>query len=269
VADPRDGSSGNQALPALLAATAAIILAAQRFSDIPSVKQAAKEVEGAPKSKAELEQVFRRAQATAKPKAQAKVLRKQRPVLGGRSPRVRTKLPAVRPVAPSQVRTPPHRMGEVIAVRRTRSSRQTVVSFLRAAGLIKELEHLVAVEERLSAGSTPAQSHAALSTRLLLAGVADRCFTPRDEPFEDRFGAKHDVKKENVGNRIAAFVDVRLRKGVSDEEHRLFIATLDTVNRWSGRGPHRIYDPLEGQIFFLRLLEVLARVSRAYYFPDS
>lgn len=162
----------------------------------------------------------------------------------------------------------PHQVGEVIAVRMARSSRHSAVSFLETLALHEELEHLMAVEERLTRGNGPALFHAALSTRLLLAGVANRCFPARDELFEDRFGRRHAVGQENVKNRLAAFVDLRLRSGLNDEEHRLFVSTLDTLSRWGGRGPHKIYHPFEAQQFFLRLLDVLGTVSRAYHSPQ-
>jgi hypothetical protein len=168
-----------------------------------------------------------------------------------------------RPAAPApQVER--HEVGEVIAGGLVRSMRERVVTFLIVTGRDRELEHLQAIEERLLTGTRPAQSHAALSTRLLLEGLADYCFQPRDEPWQDRFGRTHNVGKRNVGNRLAAFVDLHLRSKLSTQEHRLFAATLDTVSSWGGRGPHIIYHPIEAARFFIRLLEVLDVVSCAH-----
>jgi hypothetical protein len=164
------------------------------------------------------------------------------------------------------VRSLPHQMGEVIARQHARTARETAVTFLEISGLKEELEHFLALEERLTVGTRPAQYHAALSTRHLLKGVADSCFVAREQPVLDRFGKPHPVLIENVGNRIAAFVDERA--GLSNEEHRLFIATLDTVTRWAGRGPHRIY-PREARNFFIRLLDVLEVVATAYFRPTT
>jgi hypothetical protein len=127
-----------------------------------------------------------------------------------------------------------------------------------------ELQHLLELEERLTKRTMPAMFHAALSTRLLLQGVADHCFPAQPDKLEDRFGRLHEVEEGNVGNRLAAYVDRRFGKLISDEEHRLFIATLDTVVRWGARGPHRIYDDAEAERFFLRLIDVLDTVGRAY-----
>lgn len=171
---------------------------------------------------------------------------------------------SIRPTAPPVSRVLPQEMGEAVAQQRTRFAREEAIRFLQATELHRELEHLGAIEERLTAGSWPAQHHAALSTRLLLRGVADRCLLPSDQPVMDRFSRPHPIEEKNVGNRIAAFVDNRLRSGLSDEEHRLFVATLDTVARWSGRGPHRIYARGEAEVFLLRLFETLAMVSRAF-----
>jgi hypothetical protein len=89
---------------------------------------------------------------------------------------------------------------------------------------------------------------------------------PGIQPVLDRSGIPHPVRGENVGNLLAAFVD--RRAGLSDEEHRLFIATLDTVTRGAGRGPHRIYAS-EAWAFFLRLLDVLDVVASAFPAPAS
>ncbi|HEU5252804.1 MAG TPA: hypothetical protein VFU16_05715 [Solirubrobacterales bacterium] len=213
---------------------------------------------------AEFEELIAAHTAQRKP-ASRQSLRKQRPV---QRQAVKARVP-VEAIPPAQEKAPTHQMGEVIALRLTRSSRGTAVSFLQSTGLSLELEHLLALEERLSVGSTPALFHAALSTRFVLGGIADLCFSPRDEPFIDRFGGKHQVAEANVKNRIAAFVDTRLRHELSNEEHRLFVATLDTVSRWCGRGPHRIYSPVEAQRFFIRLLDVLSVVSRAFYAPRN
>jgi hypothetical protein len=156
-----------------------------------------------------------------------------------------------------------HQVGEAIAARQARSRRETAVGLLVVTGLDEEREHLEALEERLSVETRPAQYHAALSARLVLKGLADHCFPARAEVWRDRYKRSHQVADENVGNRLAAFVDQRL-PDLPNEEHRLFIATLDTVIRWTGRGPHRIIRQGEGDLFFLRFLEILNVVARAY-----
>jgi hypothetical protein len=168
-----------------------------------------------------------------------------------------------KPARPKSVNPPI--VGEVIAARKAKTTRQFATSFLHLAGMKRELEHLLELEERLTKRTVPAMFHAALSTRLLLQGVADHCFPARQERLADRYGRMHEVGQGNVGNRLAAYVDRRFGKSISDEEHRLFIATLDTVVRWGARGPHHIYDDAEADQFFLRLLDVLDIVGKAYF----
>ncbi|HSS32051.1 MAG TPA: hypothetical protein VLL27_02075, partial [Solirubrobacterales bacterium] len=152
----------------------------------------------------------------------------------------RGKASPVQPAPPKRraVRVLPPEVAEEIARSRARSARELVVQFLASNRLELEFEHLLAIEECLTRNTRPAQFHAALSTRLLLKGVADHCFPPREDKLADRFGRAHELGSKNVCNRLAAFVDQRSRLGITDEEHRLFVATLDTVTRWGGRGPH-------------------------------
>jgi hypothetical protein len=274
VSTPQEPELPDSQLPALLAATG-LVLVAKGLSELPAVKGAVTRREQEPRQKASADRVVPKKRYPQKPQpAQAPRLRVQRPVAKTKqrpvtAPRRRQVVrPAAPQAVPKPVRRDPQEIGEVIALRVARTTRQTAIGFLESLSLTEELEHLLALEERLTVGSKPAMFHAALSTRLLLSGVANLCFPPKDGHFEDRFGRRHEVKQENVKNRLAAFVDVRLRSGLSDEEHRLFVSTLDTVSRWCGRGPHRIYHPLEAQQFFLRLLDVLSTVSRAYYRPQ-
>jgi len=196
--------------------------------------------------------------ALLQPKPQAPAARSE--PLKARPPvRVRRKAASV----PKNVK--PQIVGEIIAIRKARTTRQSVIAFLHLSGMKLELQHLLELEERLTKRTMPAMFHAALSTRLLLQGVADHCFPAQPGKLEDRFGRCHQVEESNVGNRLAAYVDRRLGKVINDEEHRLFIATLDTVVRWGARGPHRIYDDAEAERFFLRLLDVLDTIGRAYF----
>ena len=158
----------------------------------------------------------------------------------------------------------PEYVGIRIAATRIASIRERVVTFLMLADLRDEAAHLNAIEERLSVGSAPALHHAALSTRLLLQGVADYCFPARSEHWHSQAGGQHKVGSQDTGNRLVAFVESSLGPEHSSEEHRLFIALLDTVKRFSGRGPHRIYNPEEANLYFLRVLEVMDHIARGY-----
>lgn len=190
----------------------------------------------------------------------------QNPLLDPQLPVPRRRRAAQRRIAAPIPQVERHEVGEVVAGGLVRSMRERVVTFLIVAGRDQELEHLKAIEERLSAGTLPAQHHAALSTRLLLEGLADYCFPPCEGSWQDRFGDTHKIGKRNVSNRLAAFVDLHLRPHLSTQEHRLFAATLDTVSDWGGRGPHIVYRPIEAARFLIRLLEVLDVVSRAHRF---
>jgi hypothetical protein len=183
-----------------------------------------------------------------------------------------TKQAPVRRRAPHPARPVPRPAGAPpptaaqVAARRAHAARTRAFAFLRHAGLIEEAEHLLAIEERVHAGGRPARYHAALSTRLLLEGVADRCFPARAGSWTNRSGETFAVGRANVGNRLIAFVEDALGPGLwnADKEHLLFIARVDTVVRFGGRGPHRIRTADEGERHLLSLLEVLDLLARAY-----
>lgn len=119
--------------------------------------------------------------------------------------------PAASPTAATpRVATPPRPTAVAVAQRRTHGARTRVFAFLREAGLIEEAEHLLAIEERVHAGGRPARYHAALSTRLLLKGVADRCLPARVEPWTTRDRRRFEAGESNVGNRLVAFVEATL-----------------------------------------------------------
>jgi hypothetical protein len=156
---------------------------------------------------------------------------------------------------------------EVIASRQASLTRARVMQFLGLAGLWREIEHLEEIEKRLLVASVPALHHAALSTRLLFLGVADRCFPARTVKWSSASGRLVLVEHEHVGNRLIAYVEAVFGLPVEDEEKkefRRFIGTVGTLNRWNGRGPHAIRDPEEGDRFYLRALEALEMVGRAY-----
>jgi hypothetical protein len=123
---------------------------------------------------------------------------------------------------------------------------------------------LQSIEERLRSGTRPERLQAALSANLLLKGVADYLFPPRDDEWESRFGTKHKLQAKNVGNRLSAFVDPIFRSELTTQEHRLFQSTVDFVFRWSGQGHHVVFTPREGAEAFCQLISVLAAVSRAH-----
>jgi len=191
-----------------------------------------------------------------------------------RSPRVRQlpvrgRLPGrrVEPIRKGRGRKAqprPYMVGEVFAARSARLNRKTALALLRVAGLNFEREHLISLEARLAAETIPDQHYAALSARLILKGLADHCFPARTQAWVDRSGRRHEVGAEHVKNRLNAFVDAHLRSILTVDEHRFFVAQLDTVQEWSGRGPHLVRHQREGPQLFVRLLEVLSVIARAY-----
>lgn len=169
--------------------------------------------------------------------------------------------------APEPGRRPDHELASVAASFFAGRDRQMVMTFLEETDLEEEREHLEALEERLRTGHAPARTHAAVSARKLLLGVADRCFPARSDAYTCRFGCSHRVGSEEVANRLSAFVDERLSSKLETHEHKIFIAHLDYVFRWGGRGTHQNLSATEAVKAFVRLLEVLAMVSHAYGVP--
>jgi hypothetical protein len=163
---------------------------------------------------------------------------------------------------------PPRSMAGAIAQQHVHRTRSRVLDFLRHAGLGAQIEDLKSLEERLSVGTRPALQHAALSTRVLFLGVADHCFPSQAQPWVDASGNKRPVEQSNVGNRLIAYVEAWLGTGSGSKdreaEFRAFVAVIDTLGRWNGRGPHRIRDLEEGGRFFIHALETLDRVGKAH-----
>ncbi len=142
-----------------------------------------------------------------------------------------------------------------------------VLTLLEEAELQEEREHLEALEERLRAGHTPARNHAAVSARQLLLGVANHCFPAQSESRRCRMGCPHcphPLGSQEVMNRIIAFVEDRLAGKVDPQEFKIFLAQARYVYRWGGRGTHQNLSAPEAVKAFVRLLEVLAVVARAY-----
>jgi hypothetical protein len=187
------------------------------------------------------------------------------------APAPKTANEAQAPVASTALSTPTSTASvspaELIARRHIGRTRVRVMLFLRLAGLSTEIEHLEEIEKRLLVGSLPALHHAALSTRLLFLGVADHCFPARTVEWRSSPDRPVLVERKHVGNRLIAYVEAVLGLPAEEEgqkEFRRFIATMDTLSRWNGRGPHAIRDLEEGDRFFVRTLEALELVGRAY-----
>jgi hypothetical protein len=63
-----------------------------------------------------------------------------------------------------------------VVKRLVRAERQEAVDLLLAIGLVDELEHFEAAEERLLRGTNPSRIHAAMSAYVLLEGLSIDCF---------------------------------------------------------------------------------------------
>ncbi len=157
----------------------------------------------------------------------------------------------------------PEEVGPELAQAMTRRHRQEAKGLLVALGLDLELEHLEAIERRMLAGGRPDHLHAALSASLLLEGVANRIFPPRDELWISRFGKEHEIGAEHVRNRLSAFAEPMLSE-LETVEHRLFIAEFDLVGRWTGEGHHVVFSAEENAEAFRAFLKILATVARAH-----
>jgi hypothetical protein len=168
-----------------------------------------------------------------------------------------------RPVPAPAPEVRPEEVGPGLAQAMTRRHRHEAKGLLVALSLNLELEHLEAIERRLLAGGRPDHLHAALSASLLLEGVANRLFPPRDEPWTSRFGKGHEVGAEHVRNRLSAFTEPILSE-LDKVEHKLFIAEFDLVGRWTGEGHHVVLSAEENADAFRALLKILATVARAH-----
>lgn len=157
----------------------------------------------------------------------------------------------------------PQEMGEALAQNLIRGHRQEAKGLLVALDLDLELEHLESIERRLLDGGRPDRLQAALSASHLLKGLADKLFPPTEELWVCRFGKTYKLGPPNVKNRLHAFAD-RFLKQRSTAEHKLFIAELDLVFRWSGEGHHVVFTARENAEAFCALLKIMAIVSRAH-----
>jgi hypothetical protein len=165
-----------------------------------------------------------------------------------------------------------HEVAPVAASYFAGQDRWMVIALLDTADLDIELEHLEALEERLRSGNTPARNHAAVSARQLLLGVANHVFPPRPETRRCRLGCPrcpHQLGSTQVNNRIVAFVDQQLIGELDSHEFKVFVAQMDYVHRWGARGTHENLSRTDAVKAFVRLLEVLAMVARAYGIQPS
>jgi hypothetical protein len=102
-------------------------------------------------------------------------------------------MPAPSPAASPHPWVLPEEIGELFAQHLTRAYRHEAEELLIRTGLELEFEHLRSIEQRLHSGTRPDRLQAALSANLLLKGLADHLFPPRDEEWESRFGKKHKL----------------------------------------------------------------------------
>jgi hypothetical protein len=165
---------------------------------------------------------------------------------------------------PRAPRALPQELGEAIARNLTRGYRQEAKGLLVALDLGLELEHLEAIERRLLDGGRPDRLHAALSASLLLEGVANRFYPPRTDrkSWTCRFKNSHELGAPDVKSRLHAFAHPFLEQR-STAEHKLFVAELDLVARWMGKGHHVVFTKSENEEAFIALLKVLATVAHA------
>ena len=164
---------------------------------------------------------------------------------------------------PEQVpQVSPQDLGEELAPNVTRRHRQESKGLLSALDLDLALENLESAERRLLEGGRPERVQAALSASLLLTELADTLFPARKENCVDLYGVSREVGVENVKNRLLAFADSYFENRPK-EEHKLLVAELDFIYRWTAAGHHVPFSRTENEEAYCALLKALAIIARA------
>jgi len=153
---------------------------------------------------------------------------------------------------------------EEIAQRVLNRQRESVVHFLRHARLRYSVRDLVDLETRLAEGNCHSCKHAAFSARNLMEEVADRLFPPTSETWRGRDGRDHPLGARDFKNRLIAYAERALDGIWEGHEFRAFVATMDSVCRWTGSGPHGAYRRPEAEHAYVRLLEALSILAEAF-----
>jgi hypothetical protein len=153
---------------------------------------------------------------------------------------------------------------ELIVKRALRRHRKAARALLVELDLTTELKELTDLEAELNKGTVQACKHASYRARNLIEGLADCLFPPSSKTRKGRDGKKHALGSKDFKNRLIAYVEDRLNGDWEGHDFRAFVATLDTVMRWTGSGPHGVYDPHEAEHMYPRLLDALAVLARAH-----
>ena len=153
---------------------------------------------------------------------------------------------------------------EEIAQRVFNRQRDAVILFLRVARLRYGVQDLVDMEARLAEGNDHSCKHAAFGARNLMESVGDRLFPPSPEPWRGRDGRDHSVGAKDFKNRLIAYAEWALEGTWEGHEFQAFVATMDTVFRWTGSGPHGAYAWGEAEHAYTRMLDGLAVLAWAF-----
>lgn len=153
---------------------------------------------------------------------------------------------------------------EEIAQRVLNRQRDSVIHFLRHARLRYGVRDLVDLETRLAEGNYHSCKHAAFSARNLMEEVADRLFPPSSRRWRGRDGRDHSLGAKDFKNRLIAYAEWALAGEWEGHEFQAFVATMDTVCRWTGSGPHGAYAWGEAEHAYMRMLEGLAVLAEAF-----
>jgi len=153
---------------------------------------------------------------------------------------------------------------ELIVKRALRRHHKAARALLSGLDLTTELKELTDLEAELNKGTPQACKHASYRARNLIEGLADCLFPPTSKPRKGRDGQERSLGPSNFKNRLIAYVEERMEGKWEGHEFRDFVATLDTVMRWTGSGPHGVYDPHEAEHMYPRLLDALAVLARAH-----
>jgi hypothetical protein len=153
---------------------------------------------------------------------------------------------------------------EQIAARVIKRHRQAALSLLKLKRFTLELKELKAVDAGLRKGTKRSCKHASFNARNLMEGLADRLYPASTRVRRSRSKEEHSLGSNDHKNRLIAYVEERLEGKIESHDFKVFVSAMDTVFRWTGSGPHGVYNREGAEHVYLRLLEALAVIARAY-----
>jgi len=143
--------------------------------------------------------------------------------------------------------------------------RHDVDTFIRSHSP-KSAEKLVAIAERMAEGSAEAYAEALTSCRRLLMTVADSVFPPSDTDWVDGTGKYRKVGPENYKNRLAAFIESRLKsettRTILENELEHLCSRLDAVYEKTCKGVHTDVSAEEARLAIIEAYIFIGEIAR-------